>query len=498
MADQALNDGTPTNGANPWIDALVNGGRWVDGDGGTVTITYSISAGNDGFLGGVGEPWLAFEQAALRAALAKWETVANVDFVETAGIADIAYWNISAALMGSFSGSSSNLGYHELPGFTAEEPLYGVFNYQASGWTETGLKPGGYGFVTLLHEIGHGLGLAHPHDGGTAAGGNNFPGVTAAFGDFGDFNLNQGIFTTMSYNSGWESQRPSPSQDYGYELTPMALDVAAIQRIYGANTSYRTGNDFYNMPVANQSGTGWACIWDAGGSDAIVAGATNASCTIDLRAAPLTGPNAGGYVSSVVGIYGGFTIAAGAIVETAYGNNGADRLIGNQFANTLYGGANNDVLSAFQGNDFLFGEAGNDVLYASVGNDRVDGGLGNDFLRGEAGNDTLIGGVGRDVFDFTTALGAGNIDLIAGYSAVDDTIRLENTGVFGALATGFLNAAAFVIGAVALDATDRIVFNPGNGALIYDADGTGATAAVRFANITGLVGTLTAADFLVI
>jgi hypothetical protein len=40
----------------------------------------------------------------------------------------------------------------------------------------------------LLHELGHALGLAHPHDGGPAPDATLFPGVTAAFGDYGDYN----------------------------------------------------------------------------------------------------------------------------------------------------------------------------------------------------------------------------------------------------------------------------------------------------------------------
>ena len=41
----------------------------------------------------------------------------------------------------------------------------GVFNYGAEGWAE-GLPRGGSTFLELLHQIGHGLGLAHPYDNG--------------------------------------------------------------------------------------------------------------------------------------------------------------------------------------------------------------------------------------------------------------------------------------------------------------------------------------------
>ncbi len=53
-------------------------------------------------------------------------------------------------------------------------------------------------------------------------------------------------------------------------------------------------------------------------------------------------------------------------------------------------------------------------------------------------------------------------------------------------------------GTGAHDADDRIVYNPGTGALWYDADGNGAGAAVQIATLTGLAGALTQADFMVV
>jgi Ca2+-binding RTX toxin-like protein len=78
----------------------------------------------------------------------------------------------------------------------------------------------------------------------------------------------------------------------------------------------------------------------------------------------------------------------------------------------------------------------------------------------------------------------------------DDTIVLENT-IFGAFAAGPLAAEWFIIGAVALEANDNIIYNSTTGALLYDSDGNGAAAAVQFAELaSGLA--LTENDFLIV
>ena len=75
-------------------------------------------------------------------------------------------------------------------------------------------------------------------------------------------------------------------------------------------------------------------------------------------------------------------------------------------------------------------------------------------------------------------------------------IVLENA-VFTALAAvGTLAASAFFAGAAAHDADDRVIYNPGNGALIYDANGSASGGAVQFAKLAAGL-TVDAADFLV-
>ncbi|MEQ1739927.1 MAG: calcium-binding protein [Methyloglobulus sp.] len=177
----------------------------------------------------------------------------------------------------------------------------------------------------------------------------------------------------------------------------------------------------------------------------------------------------------------------------------SDVLIGRASTDSLTGGAGNDTLNGAAGDDILNGDAGNDGVIGGAGIDYLDGGIGNDTLSGGLGNDYLTGGLGVDKFLFNAALGATNNDTIGGYSVADDTIVLENA-IFTQFAnTGAIAANNFVkgAGAVALDAYDFLVYNTANGALSYDADGSGAGAAVQFATLVG-VPALTSADFLIV
>lgn len=149
---------------------------------------------------------------------------------------------------------------------------------------------------------------------------------------------------------------------------------------------------------------------------------------------------------------------------------------------TLSGTSGADSLFGGSGNDYIVGLGGDDKLVGGGGNDRLDGGSGNDRLYGKGGADILTGGLGRDIFVFDTAI-AGGVDRITDFSAVDDTIRLENA-VFTGLPSGSLAAAAFYIGSAAHDASDRIIYNQATGEVSFDPDGTGSAAAHVFVQLT--------------
>ena len=308
----------------------------------TVTVYFSTSGyTEDGFTS---EGVNSYERQQFLESLELISQVADVTFVVTnnAAQADLRIIVDTNEVNGQF------LGYFIPPGGTNS----GVGVFDGTQWDRTAggtLEAGGYGFVTITHELLHGMGLAHPHDdGGTSS---IMPGIGAAFNSLGYFNLNQGVYTTMSYNTGLIIGDAPGTFDYGYEIGPMALDIAVLQATYGANTSHATGDNTYTLVATNASGTGYQAIWDAGGTDEIVYSGS-ASVTIDLRAATLNAEaGGGGFISSADGIHGGYTIANGVIIENATGGSNDDTLIGNDADNMFTGGYGNDTVDGGLGAD---------------------------------------------------------------------------------------------------------------------------------------------------
>ncbi|MEO0032937.1 MAG: hypothetical protein RIS94_2695 [Pseudomonadota bacterium] len=184
------------------------------------------------------------------------------------------------------------------------------------------------------------------------------------------------------------------------------------------------------------------------------------------------------------------------------GGAGNDVIRGGAGANLLQGDAGNDSIFGNGGADKLYGGAGTDILRGGVGNDTVYGGTGADRLYGGAGKDSLVGGLGADRFVFDSAPGSTNRDTIADFSHVQgDIIALSHTVMPGLGATaGALSPDAFLAAAgatTAQDASDRIVYDTATGALYYDADGTGGSAAIALATIKGHPA-LVAGDFLIV
>ena len=301
-------------------------------------------------------------------------------------------------------------------------------------------------------------------------------------------------------------------------------------RIVSTGAANLTGNALDNFLYA---GTGDNVIDGGDGIDTVsfYYGATG---TVGITASLVTGKASGSGIDTLANI------------EQLYGTNNADSFTGDAKANYFYTYAGNDILDGGAGADTMVGGDGNDIYHVDNAGDVVSetsalaaggidqvvssisyslganveklqlldgtingtgnelantivGGAGSNVINGGLGNDVLTGGAGADYFVFNTALdGTANVDRITDFSTVYDTIRLENAVFTKLAATGTLGANNFkVIGSAPLDADDFILYDKASGYLYYDADGSGAGAAVKFA-LVGVNLALTSADFTVI
>jgi serralysin len=333
------------------IDALTWGAKWASADGSKLVIPVSI------YNPASSNAWSykpnSAELSAVDRLTSAYESFLNIDFSFSLNTGS-SFEGISFVIAKGNAGGT--LGFAQSPGENSFMGVpYSVINIYhdnyKSGPNST-IVAGGLDYATYLHEFGHALGLTHPHDNDRADGsiGAGIPGVNGNSQNLGVFALNQGVNTIMGYNNGWQSGPlgPSTSTEFGYQATPMALDIMALQRLYGANLTYHLGDDQYQL--ANVNG-GYFCIWDAGGNDTL-RGAANLSNNIDLRAATgLVEQGGGGWVSYVSGLQGGFTIAVGVTIENAIGGNLADVITGNNAANHITGGGGADILTGGNNRD---------------------------------------------------------------------------------------------------------------------------------------------------
>jgi len=273
--------------------------------------------------------------------------------------------------------------------------------------------------------------------------------------------------------------------------TPLLYDIAAIQRLYGANMTTRKGDNIYGFNA--NAGQAFSItgadqqivfsVWDAGGRDVLDFSGYDETQWINLNEEAF---------SSVGGLRNNISIARNVMIEDAYGGSGVDSILGSAGANllrgntgadTLDGGAGNDTLEGGAGSDSLGGGAGNDLYVNVAGADQVheatDGGAdtliatsslsfpaniefvviaqgaegisitgstandmiignqgantmsgdaGHDTLNGFGGDDRIFGGEGNDLL--LASIGAATIDGGAG----DDVILIGDTSLAAILA----------------------------------------------------------------
>jgi Peptidase M10 serralysin C terminal/RTX calcium-binding nonapeptide repeat (4 copies) len=341
-----------------------------------------------------------------------------------------------------------------------------------------------YSKTTMIHELGHALGLSHPGD-YNATDDNDGDGVPdpITYANDAYFAQDSMQYSIMSYFDAYETGAQHVDftlLNFAYAATPLVHDIAAIQAIYGADMATRNGDTVYGFnSTASRSAYDFTvntrpvvAIWDGGGNDTLDFSGWNTPSVINLNAGSFS--SGGGTekfltleevnanraalgfaartqdtfdfyeaLKAQLGLTNGLfkdniSIAYGATIENAVGGSGDDFIIANEVGNRIDGGDGNDTVSyetatasvsanLTQGR--ALGGSGNDFLTSIenlVGSDFGDslvGTVGTNVIEGGLGNDRLVGRGGADLFVFHTKDATG-VDRIEDFSA-DDFIAVD-------------------------------------------------------------------------
>lgn len=249
---------------------------------------------------------------------------------------------------------------------------------------------------TLMHELGHSLGLSHPHSAYDIRTGT--PTITADYAATKDLGFSQLGFRTNSAEDMYKEYFTIMSYDDQHSLvpgsnvifqayTPMILDVIALQQAYGEGSGTSgSGNDTITAGTA-----GYRTYFDTGGIDTVDLSEYTDGAYLNMGVNIIGATHLVGVSVSIFDAQNAISLGKDPAnlrwfygeYEKAFGSAAADHVIGNLLDNVIDG------------------EDGNDVLAGGGGNDSLNGGSGDDNINGQEGIDTAIYTSNRSAFTIT-------------------------------------------------------------------------------------------------
>ena len=447
--------------------AIESGNSWngLDTAGAPVIVTFSFPTSPPAYDTTIGgftpatiasfTAFTAAEQAQALAALGQWAAASGIVFIEVPpGEGDITFANVSFSTTTTGSENGDYQGAAGIGFYPFGDWSYLTGNASSGYGFTSDLGPGGDVYMnsdyinngtvdlgTLLHEIGHAIGMKHPDQVVYTADGVEHNQVL-------DPTENSAYYTIMS-ETGDAANEGNPSL--------FALDKLAAADLYGpAGTG---GVETISASGVN-SVSFW--LWDAT-TDTLTQTAVSANETIHGTSVNdiIYGYDYGGNVPT------NGTIALFGLDGTniLYAGSGTTALYGGPDANTLVGGAGNDSFYVYSNQTTVTDAytSGNNTLYASgvnatlpenvdtlylygsgltgTGNDQNDSifgdgvysntliaGSGDDYIVGGSGGNTLVAGTGIDTMYGGT--GANTFVFAPGDAPVNDPTGDDYIGDF--------------------------------------------------------------------
>jgi serralysin len=362
------------------------------------------------------------QKAAVKAAFAYLSTFLNVSFTEAtdSSAVDISFGQNTQA---------SSAGYAYPPNGNGSNPTSYLFlaknaTSNPQGASSTAYLPGTYGWETIIHEIGHTLGLKHPGNYNAGGGGASGPYLPTA--------TDTRRYSTMSYNDPADSRvvtasgsQTAKGYSYSYSQTSVnpstygVYDMAALQFLYGANTSSTTSDI-----SATDSYADFQTVWSPNGVKVDASATTNADI-FDLRAGSFSSISVKSKALETAAIKTQLVSSGLSDTNAGAAASAIMKKISPSTANPLYGGLNNLALSYGSQYSEVDGGSGNDSIYASTYSAKIDGGGGSNtvWLAGSASDWTLTGLTSAtSKSDPNVTLTLSNIQTIAYYNPITTAI----------------------------------------------------------------------------